>query len=235
MNNFTEIPFSITNLDIYYIRRSILKVITESLPLLKGKLLDIGCGQMPYRELISKKSEITAYVGVDIANALIYDPNIRPDFTWDGEKLPFQDNEFDTILMIEVLEHIPCPIISLKEAFRVLNNGGILLFTVPFLWPLHEPPNDEYRYTPFSIKRIFEQSGFSNIQIHANGGWHASLAQMLGLWVRRSNISKRNRKLISHLLKPVIKFLISKDKRPTEFNECQMITGLYGTVQKILY
>ncbi len=232
MDNFTEIPFNIANLDIYFIRTSILKALTETMPSFKGKLLDVGCGQMPYRKLINK-SEITTYIGVDLENALIYNPSIKPDFTWDGEKLPFKSNEFDTILLTEVLEHIPCPIISLKEIFRVLNNGGILFFTVPFLWPLHEPPHDEYRYTPFSLKRIFEQSGFSNIQIYAQGGWHASLAQMLGLWVKRSGISKNKRKLFSYLLKPLIKFLISKDIRPTNFSECQMITGLYGTAQKI--
>lgn len=232
MNNFTEVPFSITNLDRYYIRNSILKAVIESLPLLKGKLLDIGCGQMPYRDLIKEKSKITEYVGVDIETALVYDEKIKPDYTWNGEKLPFQNNEFDTILMTEVLEHVPNPGHTLNEAYRVLQNEGILFFTVPFFWPLHETPRDEYRYTPFSLKRIFEESGFADIQIYATGGWHASLAQMLGLWVRRSNLSNTQKYFLSHLLKPLIKILISKDKKPTIFGEGQMITGLSGSAQK---
>jgi SAM-dependent methyltransferase len=235
MNNFTEVPFSITNLDRYYIRSSILKAVIESLPLLKGKLLDIGCGQMPYRDLIKEKSKITEYVGVDIENALVYDEKIKPDYTWNGEILPFENNEFDTIFMTEVLEHVPNPGRALNEAYRVLQNEGILFFTVPFFWPLHETPRDEYRYTPFSLKRIFEESGFTDIQIYATGGWHASLAQMLGLWVRRSNLSNTKKYFISHLFKPIMKILISKDKKPTIFGEGQLITGLYGSAQKKSY
>lgn len=232
MNNFTKVPYSVTNLDRYYIRTSILKALTESLPLFKGKLLDFGCGQMPYKKLIEEKSQITEYIGLDLESALVYDEKTKPDYTWDGERLPFDNNEFDTIFMTEVLEHVPNPGRTLNEAFRVLQNEGILFFTVPFLWPLHEAPHDEYRYTPFSLKRIFEEAGFTDIQIYATGGWHASLAQMLGLWVRRSNLSNTQKYFISHLLKPLIKMLISKDKKPTIFGEGQMITGLYGSVQK---
>jgi SAM-dependent methyltransferase len=232
MDNFLNIPFNAKNLDRFFIRTSILNTIKENSYLFKGKLLDLGCGQMPYKELIKSECEITEYLGIDIDNALIYDENLKPDYIWDGEQLPFSKNVFDTIIMTEVLEHVPCSICTLKEAYRVLNKEGILFFTVPFLWPLHEVPHDEYRYTPFSLERIFKQSGFTSIQIFATGGWHASLAQMLGLWVRRSNISEIKRKSLSVILKPIIKYLIKRDKKPTYFYEGQMITGLYGFARK---
>jgi len=194
--------------------------------------LDVGCGQMPYKKLICENSNITNYVGIDIENALIYNKEVRPDFTWDGRNMPFQNNEFDTVIMTEVLEHVPYPIDTLKEVHRVLNGGGFILFTVPFLWPLHETPHDEYRYTPFSLRRIFEEAGFHNIEIFSMGGWHASLAQMLGLWVIRSRISKRKRILLSVIIKPIIRFLILKDIRSNNFIEGTMITGLYGIAKK---
>jgi SAM-dependent methyltransferase len=234
LDNFTEIPFSIENLDRFYIRSSILQVITKFIPEFKGALLDIGCGQMPYRKIITENSKITKYVGIDLEDALIYNQSVQPDFTWDGIKMPFGDNEYGCILMTEVLEHIPNPIIALREAHRVLTEDGILVFTVPFLWPLHEVPNDECRYTPFSLERILGQSGFVNIHIYPTGGWHASLAQMLGLWVRRSGLSNRKRKLFSLLIKPLIRYLISKDKIPIDYIEGLMITGLYGFAYKSL-
>jgi hypothetical protein len=72
-------------------------------------------------------------------------------------------------------------------------------------------------------------SGFTEIEITSTGGWHASLAQMLGLWVRRSQISPVKKRFLSKLLLPIIKYLLKKDINPgNNFKEGQMITGLYG-------
>lgn len=187
---------------------------------------------MPYKKYILEKSNVVEYIGLDIEMAIEYNKEIRPDVKWDGIKMPFNENEFDTLLMIEVLEHVPDPTITLKESHRVLKENGVLFFTVPFLWPFHEIPNDHYRYTPFSLKRIFEISGFDHTEIYATGGWHASLAQMLGLWVRRSNISKTKKEILSIFLKPIINYLIHKDIKPMFYHESQMVPGLYGIAKK---
>jgi len=132
-----------------------------------------------------------------------------------------------------VLEHCPEPEMVLKEVFKVLKPEGIFFFTVPFLWNLHEVPNDEYRYTPFSLERHLKNAGFKEINLNATGGWHAAMAQMLGLWVRRSPMSNTKRKWLSILLKPIIQFLIKMDiPAQITFKEGQMITGLYGTAKK---
>ncbi|TDW47144.1 methyltransferase family protein [Flavobacterium sp. 270] len=233
IDNFTNIPFNIHNLDRFYIRTSIFNAIINVIPFFSGKLLDVGCGKMPYKEHILKNSEVKDYVGLDIENALIYDQEIKPDFTWKGTVMPFEKEIFDCAFATEVLEHCPEPEIILNEINRVLKPNGIFFFTVPFLWNLHEVPHDEYRYTPFSLERHLINSGFKNIRIKAMGGWHASMAQMLGLWVRRSPMSKRKRKYLSYILKPVMAFLIKMDKNATiDFVEGQMITGLYGTAKK---
>lgn len=233
-DNFTNIPFSLENLDRYNIRASILNAINSNLPHFKGNFLDIGCGKMPYKNYILQNSAVTKYVGLDIENALEYDVSVKPDFTWDGVKMPFKDGQFDTAFGTEVLEHCPRPEIILGEVNRVLKPGGIFFFTVPFLWPLHEVPHDEYRYTPFALKRMLEETGFVDIEIKPTGGWHASLAQMLGLWVRRSPLTMRKRKIMSAFFKPVIKYLVKKDQYTDKsFHESQMITGLYGIAKKL--
>lgn len=233
MGNFIIIPFTKENLDRYYIRTSIFNALKETLPKLKDNLLDIGCGKMPYKNYILKNSKVTNYIGLDIENALEYEANIKPDFTWDGIKMPFENNTFECAFGTEVLEHCPEPEIVLKEVFRVLKPGGIFFFTAPFLWNLHEVPHDEYRYTPFSLERHLKNSGFKEIEIKTTGGWHAAMAQMLGLWVRRSPMSNTKRKWLSILLKPIIRFLIKMDKiGQVTFKEGQMITGLYGTAKK---
>ena len=234
MNNyFVDIDINLENLDVFTTRRAIFIALTKSVNNLNGKLLDIGCGKMPYKNYILEHSKVIKYVGLDIETALIYDSKVKPDFTWNGITMPFEDASFDCTFGTEVLEHCPDPEIILKEVYRVLKPGGVFFFTVPFLWNLHEVPHDEYRYTPFSLERHLINSGFKDITIKATGGWHASMAQMLGIWVRRSPMSSKKRGLLSIMLKPIIKYLLKLDKvESIQFTEGQMITGLYGIVRK---
>ena len=233
VDNFINIPFTISNLDRYIVRTAILGAIKENLPYFNGKMLDIGCGKMPYRSFIKSNSTITEYIGIDIETAAEYDPNVRPDYTWDGITIPLDNETFDCIMGTEVLEHCPHPDVILSEIYRVLKTDGIFFFTTPFLWNLHEVPHDEYRYTPFSLTRHLTRVGFKDINIKASGGWHASMAQMLGLWVRRSNLTPLKRKYLSILIKPIIKKLLRLDaKTKIQFNKGPMITTIYGTAKK---
>ena len=233
MNDFTNLKITKNNLDVYLIRVKIFNFIKSSLSLFSGKLLDVGCGKMPYKKYILENSKATEYIGLDIDDALVYDKKIKPDYTWDGIRMPFENNTFESAIGTEVLEHCPNPEIILKEIYRVLKPGGVFLFTVPFLWNLHEVPHDEYRYTPFSLERHLKNSGFRDVAIKATGGWHASMAQMLGLWIRRSPMKHKKRQLLSWLVKPAIKYLITLDKpERVQFKNGQMITGLSGYVKK---
>lgn len=234
-DKFLNPPFTRENLDRFVIRTLILEALRKNLPDFSGRLLDIGCGKMPYKPLILRESAAVEYVGLDIETALEYEKGMKPDFFWDGRTMPFDNDSFDSAIATEVLEHCPDPELVLRETLRVMKPGGHFFFTVPFLWNLHEVPHDEYRYTPFSLERHLRQAGFTNIELHATGGWHAAMAMMTGLWLRRSPLPPRLRKIMSAALKPVIKKLLEKDKRyPVPFKEGQMITGLYGSAGKPL-
>ena len=233
MSDFINISFTSKNVDRYIVRSAIKESLDKALPQMRGEMLDIGCGKLPYKEYVLSNSKITKYIGLDIENALEYEQGVSSDYTWDGLKMPFDDESYDSAFGTEVLEHCPDPEIVLKEVYRVLKPGGVFYLTVPFLWNLHEVPHDEYRYTPFSLRRHLENSGFSNIDIQATGGWHASMAQMLGLWIKRSPMNGGKRKLILFFIKPIMKKLIKMDKKtPISFKEGQMITGLYGVIRK---
>ena len=112
-----------------------------------------------------------------------------------------------------------------------------MFLTVPFIWPIHTVPHDEFRYTPFALRRLLERTGFQNPVIEATGGRHAVLALTLGLWVRRRPLTSRvhvvTRAVLSILLWPVIWLLLKMDKRPPEFEESTMIVGLSAQAFKI--
>ncbi len=104
---FLKIPFTIDNLDRFYVRSSIKKALVSQMPQFSGKFLDIGCGKMPYKQFILENSTVREYIGLDIETAIEYDVNVKPDFTWGGITMPFENNTFDTTFATEVLEHCP--------------------------------------------------------------------------------------------------------------------------------
>ena len=85
------------------------------------------------------------------------------DVLWDKKKLPFENDVFDIVLMTEVLEHVENVDITLREINRVLKIGGLILVTVPFIWPQHEKLFDFQSYTSFGIKKVFDYYGFETI------------------------------------------------------------------------
>lgn len=232
-DNFTEIPLTWDNISTYVIRTCIWNAVQLCAPRFSGHLLDVGCGRMPYKKFLLENNHIDRYTGLDIETALVYEEGVKPDFTWDGTRMPFGDNSFDTLMATEVLEHCPDPGLIVREMQRVIRPGGLIFFTVPFLWYLHEVPHDEYRYTPFALERIFKECGLEEIELKAHGGWNMSMAQMLGLWIAFTKRGK-SQKRWGKLMNPFIRKLMKKDlaNPPADFSNGTMINGLYGTARK---
>ncbi len=142
----------------------------------KGKLLDLGCGNVPLYD--AYKEHITENICVDWENTL--HKNEYLDFECDlTQDLPFSNEEFDTIILSDVLEHIPQPEIIWKELSRILSKKGTILINVPFYYWLHERPYDYYRYTEFSLKRFIDNSGLRLIQLESTGGSPEIIADIL--------------------------------------------------------
>ena len=229
---FIRPKLSANTLDTFYIRSKIFEFINASLPKLKENLLDVGCGKMPYRAYILNHTTVNKYTGLDIDNAITYDAEVSADIKWDGIKMPINDAEYTSVMATEVLEHCPHPNQILSEIYRVMKTNGVFIFTVPFLWNLHETPHDEYRYTPFALQRLLGDAGFKDIRIRPTGGWHASMAQMIGLWVCRAPMPGKLRWLLKRLVLPFYRYLLKKDKVSTNYSEGLMITGICGLAYK---
>jgi len=232
---YTNIKIDKDYLELYTVRTAIFDSIKENLAKFNGLVLDLGCGIMPYKEFLLENRSDLKYIGVDFEKAFHAEYTmVKPDLFWDGITIPLTDHSVDTVLATELLEHCTNPDIILKEVFRVLKPGGDFIFTVPFVWNIHLVPYDEYRYTPFSLKRLLDNSGFKNIELKALGLWDASLAQMLGIWYK--NRPSRFKKSVSFLFIWAIKLLLKKDKlfdKSKIYAEGVMISGISGMATKI--
>jgi SAM-dependent methyltransferase len=230
---FTEISLNKDYLDLYCVRKNILEAIDGYIPSFRGVVLDVGCGIMPYKERILKKnSTVSSYMGLDFEQSLTSEYELgKPELYWKGDVIPLENSVVDTIIATEVFEHCSKPEDVMIEMLRVLKPGGLLFFTVPFIWNLHVVPYDEYRYTPFSLRRHLTNSGFIDLDLKPLGGWDASLAQMLGIWSQQRYLKPLYKKVLTPIIKVMIKRLMKADeefKHQYLFREGCMITGIAG-------
>ena len=148
----------------------------------RGRLLDLGCGFVPLFD--AYKSHVTENICVDWDNTL--HKNDYLDYACDlTQPLPFRDAEFDTIILSDVLEHMPEPQQLWAEMARILRPGGKVLVSVPFYYWIHEQPYDYYRYTEFALTRFVERSGLTVSQLESLGGAPEVLADVMAKSVHR--------------------------------------------------
>lgn len=114
------------------------------------RLLDFGCGSMPYRTLVEQLG--AEYLGVDFDGGMM---QIAPDGT-----LPVADRSIDAVLSVQVLEHVRNLDLYLGEAARVLKNDGVLLLSTHGTWLYHPHPEDHRRWTRTGLVVDVESRGF---------------------------------------------------------------------------
>ena len=137
-------------------RRALWRAMAKVASQVDGRLLDVGCGTKPYRLLFTRVED---YIGLELDT-----PDNRAtkhaDLYYDGTSFPIGEGSMDAVLCNQVLEHVFNPETFLSELHRVLRPNGVLILTVPFLWPEHEQPYDCLRYTSFGLRDRLERAGF---------------------------------------------------------------------------
>jgi SAM-dependent methyltransferase len=141
----------------------------------RGRLLDIGCGEQPYRAVFAPF--VTEHVGLDhIDTSHAHD---AIDLYGYADAIPAGAMSFDTILCTAVLEHVEEPALAVAEMHRVLRPGGVLILTAPLFWHVHEAPRDFYRYTAYGLRYLIEKAGFVVSELTPLSGFVVTFAQEL--------------------------------------------------------
>lgn len=161
---------------------TIWRVLGPILPKLRGNLLDVGCGEMPFRFALHPD---LAYTGLDVKEAVDFGMSGNDVVKlFDGTNIPFPDDSFDNILCTEVIEHALDPETLVKEMHRVLKPGGLLVLTVPFSARVHHAPYDFHRFTRYRLAHMFDC--FGKCEIAPRGNDIAAIANKLIVLLWRS-------------------------------------------------
>lgn len=178
------------------LRRRANWVLQQVLKFNPSLMLDAGCGDGFYLHLISSLLPKVRLIGLDADPKALKSArrNIKKQIRLikgSLEKLKFKDSIFDLVLVSEVLEHLDNDLIGLKEAYKVLKPGGLILITVPNInyplmwdpvnWVLERVFNFHFEsgfwagiwnqhkrlYNPIKLKFLLKKAGFGNIDIQS--------------------------------------------------------------------
>jgi len=151
------------------------------------KVIDLGCGTGAF---ISRFSHLPfIFYGIDVSpNCIHYARNTYKNITFDIgdiEKTKYPDETFDVIFLSGVLHHFPDLKPVVKESFRILNKGGVLLAydphrNNPFMWlyrckssPLYSAKGVTENEEPLSKEAIvatLSQFNFSECEVYSISG-----------------------------------------------------------------
>jgi len=149
-----------------------------------GSVLDIGAKASPYRHLIPA----TRYTRLDI------EPASEPDICCDIHELECAPGSFDTVVAIEVLEHLYDPQRALDRIWHALGTGGVCIASTRFFYRYHPDPKDYYRFTWDSLEHLFRR--FGHVEVHHHGNRLQSLWEIV-------NPGGRSR-VVLNLLNPLV-------------------------------
>ncbi|MEK6894035.1 MAG: class I SAM-dependent methyltransferase [Nanoarchaeota archaeon] len=142
---------------------------------IKGKTLNIGAGEMQWIEnqlFLNNKDFISS--DLDKKNLGTSNKSINK-VQCDATKLPFKNNYFSQIIILDVLEHIKDHEKALEEINRVLKKGGRLAICVPndttlsYFNPVRYVQHERH-YTIDKITSFLKKKGFGVRNIFAGGG-----------------------------------------------------------------
>lgn len=101
-------------------------------------LLDAGCGDGRYLAALPELGPVPArVVGTDIADSILRTARTATEAAGVNaelvranlESLPFEDDRFDVVLCVQVIEHLLEPALGVRELARVLKPGGRLIIS----------------------------------------------------------------------------------------------------------
>lgn len=127
------------------------------------KIIDVGCGGGGLLGSLKGHGSILGLEHSALGAASAAEKTGGRIVRGDAENLPFKDGCFDVLTSLDVIEHLD-DVNALRDFYRVLSSGGIIILTVPALNSLWSPRDlllgHKRRYTVKKMRQLLEKTGF---------------------------------------------------------------------------
>lgn len=129
---------------------------------LKGKILEFGATE-------GSSKNFTKFLKINEPSEIIYadkliNNNEKILFENLEKKLSFNNSSIDNVVIFNVLEHVYDVNNAIKEINRCLKPNGFLFGSTPFIYRVHDAPEDYNRYTPTFINEILNKNNFKEVE-----------------------------------------------------------------------
>ena len=193
-----------------------------------ARILDAGAGELQYkkycRHLEYISQDFAQYDGKGDGSALQTGQWERDniDIISDITEIPVHDCSFDAVMCVEVLEHVPDPILAIKELSRILKKDGLLIMTVPFASLTHFSPYHYYSgFNKYFFYYHLPKLSLRLESIVKNGNYFEYIAQEMYRLPNMSNLYSNTKfsivdKIASRIILKKLKQLSKKDNGSNE-------------------
>lgn len=192
-------------------RRAVSSFIEKYLPSKKAHILDVGCGTGKNMETFKKFGEVWGIDNSKKAIEFCKKRGLRNLKVGDATSTGFGVSSFDLITMLDVLEHTDDNK-TLKEIYRILKPGGIVIITVPaYQWMWSQWDNvlhHKRRYTRGGLKKLLTNNRFKPLKISYMNSY--LVAPVLLIRSIKKVVSKKNYGSDFQLSNNMINFLFGK-------------------------
>lgn len=194
-----------------------------------GKILDVG----------GKKNKKRGFFRPDLSSVdtweyLNTDASTNPDYCCSAESIPVGSNVYTQVLLAEVVEHLRDPETVLKEVYRVLEKGGILIMSMPFLYAIHADPYDYQRWTPEKIKIEMNLAGFDSVDIKPMGSIFSVIYDLFHVSLNSASINKRSitNKILRKYVMPLAHVVCKQLDKYYIYKSRYITTGYFVVCEK---
>lgn len=147
----------------------------------KGDVLDVG-GWDFFETAVRRGARFERWTSLEVDPTRLLDTK-DPRVTvvhGDGCAMTFADASFDTVLSLQVLEHVFEPIRMVNEIARVLRPGGRAIFLVPTTSTMHLAPHYHSNFSRFWIEEAMQRAGLEIVELTPLGGvWSSASSHAL--------------------------------------------------------
>ena len=136
--------------------KEFVKICSETLPIYEpiyefGSLqVEKQIGFADMRPLFPTKK----YIGADMREG----PGV--DIILNLRNIKLDSDSVGTVLILNTIEHVEYPRKAIEESYRILKRKGILIITSHMFFPIHDYPNDYWRFTPEGFRSLLKPFPF---------------------------------------------------------------------------